>query len=61
MNKFIGVKLINAGAMGLIAAEAHLKRDTGYRGLRTEDGDCEGYLVEYAPDGYQAWSPKDVF
>ena len=65
MRKYIGVKMVAAITMSLIAAQAHLGRDVGYKGLTDEDGDCDGYLVEYeqldnAP-AYQTWSPKDVF
>ena len=66
MNRFIGVKEINAKPMTRQA----------YNDLRNwqlpadEDGSDEGYLVEYLdggkanhPDfaGYISWSPKDVF
>ena len=66
MNRYIGVKEINAKPM---------KRQA-YNDLRgwtlpaMENGDDDGYLVEYVdggqantPDfkGYVSWSPKDVF
>jgi hypothetical protein len=54
MKQYIGTKVIKAKPMTRDAAEALLKRDVG--GKKTGDG----YLVEYQ-DGYQSWSPKDVF
>lgn len=60
MNKYLGVKLISALAMSLAAAEATLKRNVGYTGPTNENGNVDGYLVEYE-GGYQSWSPKDVF
>lgn len=66
MEKFIGTKLISATPMN--------RRDyNSYRGWelpRDENGDDEGYLVEYLDGGpandprhagYISWSPQDVF
>ncbi|HCL5132381.1 TPA: DUF2829 domain-containing protein [Salmonella enterica] len=66
MEKFIGVKLINAAPM---TRQAY----NDFRGWvlpADENGDDEGYLVEYIDGGkpntdhyagYVSWSPKDVF
>ena len=66
MKQYIGVKLVNAMPM----------TRSDYNDFRNwilpddEDGDDEGYLVEYidggkrnteAYKGYVSWSPKDVF
>ena len=53
MKKFIGIKMIEAEPM--TASEAFAK---GYWvGPSNEE---EGYHVHY-PDGYDSWSPKDIF
>lgn len=53
MKKFIGIKMIEAEPM--TAGEAFAK---GYWvGPSNEE---EGYHVHY-PDGYDSWSPKDIF
>lgn len=56
MKYFIGSKLIKARPMTLGEYNLHKKWEipTG------EDPHRKGYLVEYS-DGYQSWSPKDVF
>jgi hypothetical protein len=51
---YIGVKVIRAIPMTRAEVEMRLDRPIGGK----ETG--EGYLVEY-PDGYQSWSPKDIF
>lgn len=53
MEKYIGVKVIEAKPMRLIEAEEHLQR-------KIKAGDEEGYLVIYE-GGYESWSPKKVF
>lgn len=53
MTDYIGVKIIKAEPMNLIAAEELLQR-------KIKKGNEEGYLVEYE-DGYKSWSPKDIF
>lgn len=53
MEKYIGVKLIEAEPATLEKAEDVLQHK-----IHGQSGD--GYLVKY-PDGYQSWSPKDVF
>lgn len=66
MKTFIGVKLINAKPM--TRAEYNVFR--GWELPADENGDDEGYLVEYVDGGkantaeyagYVSWSPKDVF
>lgn len=58
--KYIGLKVITAIVMFLLDAESLLNRSVGYEGTLDEHGNAEGYLVTY-PDGYQSWSPKEVF
>jgi hypothetical protein len=54
MKKYIGTKLIEAEPMTEAeACEAGLLRTESYR-------DVPGYHVRYE-DGYESWSPKDVF
>lgn len=57
MEKYIGVKIINA--MPMSAAEAGIRLQ---RPIDTSNADeaGNGYLVEY-PDGYRSWSPKAQF
>lgn len=66
MEQFIGVKLINAQAMTRLA----YNELRGWTLPADENGDDEGYLVEYVDGGkanhpvyagYISWSPKDVF
>lgn len=53
MEKYIGVKIIEAKPMMLVEAEEYLQR-------KIKPGNEDGYLVRY-PDGYESWSPKTVF
>jgi hypothetical protein len=53
VGKYIGFKLIDATPMNLIDAEEKLQR-------KIKPGNEPGYLVKY-PEGYESWSPKDVF
>lgn len=53
MDRYIGVKLVEAKSMNLIDAEEKLQR-------KIKSGNEPGFLVKY-PDGYESWSPKDVF
>jgi len=53
MKKYIGIKVVQAEPMNLIEAEERLQR-------KIKSGDEEGYFIVY-PDGYESWSPKDVF
>jgi len=66
MNRYIGVKEINATPMS--RAAYNLFR--GWELPKDENGEDEGYLVEYIDGGqantatykgYVSWSPKDVF
>lgn len=66
MQQFIGVKLINAKEMTRLA----YNELRGWTLPSDENGEDEGYLVEYIdggkanhPDfaGYISWSPKEVF
>ena len=54
MNKYIGVKIIDAEPMTL--TEFNKKHNKVIPATQGEDG----YKVVY-PDGYTSWSPKDVF
>ncbi len=56
MKNYIGVKLIGAQPMNL----GEYNKYRGWQILDDEDPEKEGYLVKY-PDGYESWSPKDVF
>jgi len=53
MEKYLGVKLIEAEPIMLNDAEEHLKK-------KIQTNNEPGYLIRY-PDGYESWSPKDVF
>lgn len=57
MKQFIGTKMIHAKPM--------TRGDyCVYRGWpipADEKWEDEGYLVVYAPDGYESWSPKEAF
>lgn len=59
MKKFIGIKMIEAEPM--TAGEAIAK---SYLRIKPEEvrpsDEFEGYHVHY-PDGYDSWSPKDIF
>ena len=66
MEKYIGTKLINATPMTRLA----YNQFRGWELPADENGDDEGFLVEYldggkanTPEfaGYVSWSPKDVF
>ncbi len=66
MNRYIGVKEINAKPM----TRREYNDFRGWDLPANENGDDEGFLVEYidggspnTPDykGYVSWSPKDVF
>ncbi len=56
MKKYIGTKLIEAEPMTLGAYNVH----RGWQIPANEDPEKEGYLVRY-PDGYESWSPKEIF
>lgn len=55
MQKFIGVKMVQAEPMSLFKAQ-----DTLGREICKSDTDRNGYLIQYQ-DGYKSWCPKDVF
>lgn len=56
MKEYIGTKVIQARAMTRGAYNEY----RGWPIPADENPDDEGYLVRYA-DGYESWSPKDVF
>lgn len=53
MEKYLGVKIIEAEPMTMTKAAEELQRPF-------ESGSEEGYFVKYQ-DGYESWSPKEVF
>lgn len=55
MNKYIGVKLIEAEPM----TDVDFEKSKSHIVLPDREP-REGYMVKY-PDGYVSWSPKDVF
>jgi len=57
--RYIGVKIIEAREMCLQDAEIKLGRTIDHEQKPT-DKPIMGYLVKYG-DGYQSWSPKEVF
>lgn len=56
MRKFIGTKLISAEPLNL--GDYNIKR--GWAIPENEDPKREGYYLVY-PDGYESWSPKEIF
>lgn len=57
MKQYVGTKIVEAKPMNRGEYNA-------YRGWPVpcgEDQTVEGYLVKYRPDGYESWSPKEVF
>ena len=56
MKQYIGTKVISAQPMNL--GDYNTKR--GWTIPANEDPKREGYYVVY-PDGYESWSPKEVF
>lgn len=56
MEKYIGTKLIEAEPAYRIDGHIYVKSQPVPRSMHREDG----YKVVY-PDGYESWSPKDVF
>ncbi len=53
MQKYLGVKIIEAEKMSLISAEEHLQR-------KIKKGNEPGYLIRY-DNNYESWSPKEAF
>lgn len=56
MKQYIGTKLIQAEPAYRIDGQIYLKSEPVPRSMNSE----EGYRVIYQ-DGYESWSPKDVF
>lgn len=54
MKKYLGTKLVTAKPMTRVEAEVILGKPA------KQEYSGEGYLVRYE-DGYQSWSPKEVF
>lgn len=59
MTQYTGTKTIKACPMLLGEAEKVLRRHIDTTAVENRET-TEGYLVEYE-DGYQSWSPKEVF
>lgn len=57
MKKYLGTKLVTAKPMARAAAEVVLGK---FIKPAKQEYSGEGYLVRYE-DGYQSWSPKEVF
>lgn len=57
MKKYLGTKLVTAKPMTRAEAEAVLGK---FIKPAKQEYSGEGYLVRYE-DGYQSWSPKEVF
>lgn len=56
MEQYIGTKIVEAVPMSRGEYNKHR-----FFPITGEDLAKEGYLVRYQPDGYESWSPKDVF
>ena len=54
MNKYIGVKIVEAKPMNKY--EFYIS----FKGVECKEDNAEGYLVKY-PDGYESWCPKKQF
>ena len=57
MEKYIGTKMLQARPMTRGAYNVY----RGWTIPANENPEDEGYLVSYYPDGYESWSPKEVF
>lgn len=57
MNTYVGVKLIKAKPMTF----GEYRALRGWDVPEGKDPNEMGYMVEYQPDGYQSWSPVEVF
>lgn len=57
MKKYLGTKLVTAKPMTRVEAEVVLGK---FIKPAKQEYSGEGYLVRYE-DGYQSWSPKEVF
>ena len=56
MKKYIGTKVVDATPAWRVDGKVYLKDEAVPRSMNREDG----YKVVYE-DGYESWSPKDVF
>ena len=56
MKKYIGTKVIMAKPM----SRGEYNKYRGWTIPENENPEDEGYFVKY-PDGYESWSPKEVF
>ena len=56
MKKYIGTKVVDATPAWRVEGKVYLKYEAVPRSMNREDG----YKVVYE-DGYESWSPKDVF
>lgn len=56
MKKYIGTKVVDATPAWRVEGKVYLKDEAVPRSMNREDG----YKVVY-DDGYESWSPKDVF
>ena len=56
MKQYIGTKIIQAEPAYRVDGEVFVKANIVPCGVHTEDGNKVVY-----PDGYESWSPKDVF
>ena len=57
MKQYIGTKIIQAEPAYRVDGKVWVKSQPVPCGYKVEDG----YKVVYSPDGYESWSPKDVF
>lgn len=60
MEKFVGIKLVEAEPMNALEAS----KKGYYRGNPASDGELnemQGYHVHYTDNDYHSWSPKNVF
>jgi len=55
--EYIGTKRIKAKPM----TRGEYNKYRSWITPENENPDDEGYLVKYYPDGYQSWSPKEIF
>lgn len=56
MKSYIGTKMIQAEPAYCCDGKVYAKSEAYPRSMKLDDG----YIVRY-PDGYESWSPKDVF
>jgi hypothetical protein len=58
MENYIGCKIIKAEPMGKADFNARFRGAEASNPNQLQEA---GYHVQYPPDGYHSWSPKDVF